>query len=791
MKLNRFSRFMYQPVLPMGKNGKLITGSDAHWRLAKEMCHESTVLLKNDGTLPLKKGQKVCLFGTGAGDFRFGGGGSGMVFADRLYTLADGLDAMEREGALLFFHPLDAFYRSHAEEIFANARKEYPTERQYNGWLKKFKMPLPKIPTDLYQKAVSFGDVALFCVSRYSSEGDLDGDRTGGKGDFDLTDEETSLFETLCRDFKRVVVICNVPGPISVSEYKGNNKVGALLYPLYGGGMSGLSLAEILVGKAYPSGHLQDTLAHRIEDYPGSEGFHESADYVNYTEDIFVGYRYFETFCPEKIVYPFGYGLSYTKWETQILSATDRGFRISVKIKVKNIGSFVGKEVLQIYLSAPQGRLGKAKKVLCSFAKTKELAPNEEQILSLSFSLKDFASFDDLGKIHKSAFVLEQGDYGILLGTNARDAVVIHTVTLKKDIICQVCGDYMAPRKLECRLLADGSLEKLPKGKKKKHPPIAEGLQAEKPEEFFTLAKALETDRLEEFIATLSDDELGEMLYGHEMMNASSTNAIGLMPRYYLDDKKLLPMVPTADGPMGIRARPGRGLSATHFPCETAVSQSWNLPLANRFGKAIAMEAKECNLGIWLAPALNIHRHPRCGRNFEYYSEDPLTSGLFAASVVNGVQSQKIAATVKHFCCNNREYNRRVADSRVSQRALREIYLRGFEIVIKKADPWCLMTSYNPTNGEQGSTNWEAINGILRGEWGYDGVVMTDWRTYSLMEDEVVAGSDVKMPQRVSTVYPKAPKDIDPGEMIRKGIIPRECAIASVRRILKMMSHLE
>jgi beta-glucosidase len=213
--------------------------------------------------------------------------------------------------------------------------------------------------------------------------------------------------------------------------------------------------------------------------------------------------------------------------------------------------------------------------------------------------------------------------------------------------------------------------------------------------------------------------------------------------------------------------------------------------LANRFGKVIAREAKECNLGIWLAPALNIHRHPRCGRKFEYYSEDPLTSGLFAAAVVSGVQSQKIAATVKHFCCNNREYYRRIADSRVSQRALREIYLKGFEICIQKSNPWCLMTSYNLTNGEQGSTNREAINGILRGEWGYDGVVMTDWRTYSLLEDEIIAGNDVKMPQRVSTVYEKAPKDIDPGEMIRKGIIPRECAITSVRRILKMMSHLE
>jgi len=258
-----------------------------------------------------------------------------------------------------------------------------------------------------------------------------------------------------------------------------------------------------------------------------------------------------------------------------------------------------------------------------------------------------------------------------------------------------------------------------------------------------------------------------------------------------LDDKKLIPLLPTADGPMGIRARTGRGLSATHFPGENAVSQTWNTDLAEQVGKTIALEAKECNLAIWLAPAMNIHRHPRCGRNFEYFSEDPLATGLFAASYVKGVQSQNIAATIKHFCCNNREYNRREADSRVSQRALREIYLKGFELAIRLAKPWALMTCYNPVNGEQGSTNAEAISGILKGEWGFEGIVMTDWRTYSLLEDEVMAGSDVKMPQVVSTVYDKAPKTADPADMIRKGIISRDMAVDSARRILKLMSHLE
>ena len=252
-----------------------------------------------------------------------------------------------------------------------------------------------------------------------------------------------------------------------------------------------------------------------------------------------------------------------------------------------------------------------------------------------------------------------------------------------------------------------------------------------------------------------------------------------------------MPLLPTADGPMGLRIRPGRGISPTFFPCESVISQSWNLNLAKKVGATIALEAKENNIGIWLAPALNIHRNPMCGRNFEYYSEDPLTSGLFAASVVTGVQSQSICATIKHFCANNRENHRRLVDSRVSQRALREIYLRGFEIAIKKGKPWALMTSYNPVNGQQSSKNWEAINGVLRTDWGYEGVVMTDWRVLSNLEEEIHAGSDVKMPEAVTSFYENAPEFCDPVQMMHEGKLDRGAVILSVRRILKLMSNLE
>ena len=349
----------------------------------------------------------------------------------------------------------------------------------------------------------------------------------------------------------------------------------------------------------------------------------------------------------------------------------------------------------------------------------------------------------------------------------------------------------MAPRALPCRLRADGTMEPLPQAEPKKHRPLAYRLKAQAAEKEFALADAISQGRMEEFLATLTDDDMGEMLYGHPMMNASNTNGIGLPPRYERHDHKLVPLVPTADGPMGLRIRQGRGVVPTYFPCENVVSQSWNLSLAKRIGTAIAREAKENNIGIWLAPAMNIHRNPLCGRNFEYYSEDPLTTGLFAASCVSGVQAEHIAATVKHYCCNNRENDRRLADSRVSQRALREIYLRGFEIVVKKAKPWALMTSYNPVNGVQASKNWEAINGILRGEWKYDGIVMTDWRALSNLEEEVHAGSDVKMPEVTTTFYEHAPATCDPGAMIKTGQLDRGAVRASVRRILALMEKLD
>lgn len=791
MSMKKHARFLYQPMRPLGKNNRIVTGCNAHWQLCKEAVAEGTVLLKNDGVLPLKEGAKIALFGLGAGDFIFGGGGSGVVVTDRTVTLHQGLQDAANRGLIEYFPAAAAFYEAEIKKLTDAKHKEFPAVGPYSTWRRNHQMELPLIPESLYQEAKAFGGTAIFCISRYSAEGDSGGDRTGKEGDFTLWKAEKELLDRLCKDFDNVVVVLNACGPVSTAEYKENDRIGAVLYPMYGGGVAGEAITELLLGQRFPSGHLQDTLAKDITDYPSTEEFHKETYYVNYTEDIFVGYRYFETFAPEKVVYPFGYGLSYTEFSVKTQSAELVKNTVNVSVEVKNIGAYPGKEVVQLYLTAPQGLLGKAKKVLTAFQKTKKLLPGESQVLRLHFDIRDFGSFDDLGKIEKSAFLLEKGEYTVSVGVNVRSTDSCLTFTLDSDIICKKCRSYMAPRALPERLTADGSLEQLPKGEKIPHRAKGKLCKAEKGKPF-PFAQALEQGRLEEFIATLTDEELCELLYGHPMMNGSNTNGIGFNPRDERQDVRQVPLVPTADGPAGLRIRAGRGnVPPTFFPCATLVAQSWNLNLAKRLGAAGAAEVKENNIGIWLTPALNIHRNPLCGRNFEYYSEDPLTSGLFATATVKGIQSLRICACVKHFCANNRENDRRLVDSHVSERALREIYLRGFEIVVKRGDPWMLMTSYNPVNGEQASKNWEAINGILRGEWGYDGVVVTDWRVLSNLEEELHAGSDVKMPFLITDFYENAPESCDLSQMMKDGTINRAAATASARRVLQLMGKLD
>ena len=446
----------------MGKDGRLITGCSAHRRLSKDIAAEGTVLLKNDGTLPLPEGTKVCPFGQGFSDFLFGGGGSGWVESRDLVTFSDALQHTNDQRQLWVFQPLLDHYQNARQVNTEDVSKNWPfsSEDAFQSIA---------IPDSVYAQAKAFGGIALFCISRFSSESNTN-DRSGQEGDFLLTHEEQALFDRLCLDFEKIVVILNVCGPVATSQFKENPKVAAILYPMFGGGQAGEVLCELLLGRRYPSGHLQDTLADRIEDYPSTANFAQYRDHVDYEEDIFVGYRYFETFAPEKVVYPFGFGLSYTNFQITCENAELTGNTVRLTAMVSNTGKLPGKEVVQAYLSAPQGKLGKAAKILTAFRKTKELLPGQTCKVDLIFHLRDFGSFDDLGQVCKSAFVLEKGEYAVTLGNNIRDCETVLTFNLADDIICRRCHSYMSPEKLAKRLKADGSYEPLPAPQAHKRP---------------------------------------------------------------------------------------------------------------------------------------------------------------------------------------------------------------------------------------------------------------------------------------------------------------------------------
>lgn len=736
--MEKWQRYKYLPVLPLGENNSLITGSKKHTELSRKAATEGMVLLKNDNSvLPIKNGTKVALFGKASVDYVKGGGGSGDVTTAYVHNLCDGMEEKQSEGKIEVFESLNGFYRENVK-------------KQYGENIAPGKTTEPKIPKELLKEAADTCDLAVISICRYSNEG---ADRTE-ENDFYLTAEEKNMIDAVTEKFENTVVVLNVGGMVDTSWFINNTKIPAVLLAWQGGMEGGKAEADILCGDACPSGRLTDTFASSFADYPSSYNFHESENYVEYTDDIFVGYRYFFTIpgTVEKVNYPFGFGLSYTsfKVETQRVDLTED--ILSLTVKVTNIGKMAGKQVIQIYSASPVGLLDKPAFELRDFGKTRNLAPNQSQEMNFKIDIKEFASYSE----EKAAYILEKGTYGIYVGISALEKEEVFTFELANSRITQSLTNLCVPKKLSRRLKSDGNFETLETTEYEKVYDTSdwptkptwkfEHIQPDFrdtviPKERKLLESVVDGEvTLNEFIAQLSIEDLVDIVGGRPNQGVANTWGIGDLYPFGI------PAVMTADGPAGLRIKPEVGVCTTAWPCATLLACTWDTETVCEVGAAAALEVKENNIGMWLTPALNIHRSPLCGRNFEYYSEDPVVSGKIASALVKGIQSQGVSSCVKHFCCNNKETNRFASDSRVSERALREIYLKGFKIVVEKAKPWAIMTSYNILNGTYTSENRELIKGILRDEWGYNGLVVSDWGNWAEHYRELKAGNNLRMP---------------------------------------------
>ena len=684
--------------------------------LCRRAAAESCVLLKNDGVLPLK-GKSVSVFGRcQINSFYVGYGSGGDVKAPYKISFLEGLRNSEIE--------IDEDLAGEYEDWC----KKYPP---YDGFWGHWPMHYDEMPIDSnrVKEAAKKSDVALVIIGRSAGE---DRENKRIHGSWYLTRDEESLLKTLSSVFKQVCVVLNCGAIVDMSWVEKYN-IGAVVYAWQGGQESGNGVADVLSGRISPSGKLPCTIA-KIEDYPSAENFGKRK-ITEYAEDIYVGYRGFETFdcLKDKALYPFGFGLSYTQFSIRA-NGVDIGDKISVSVTVKNIGSYSGREVIQLYLSPPQGKLGKPERVLAAYAKTKELEPGEEEALTLSFDINDFASYDDTGVTgNKNCYILEGGEYRLYVGNSVKDVTLCKAFELEERIVKQT-KSVCAPDKSFKRMINDhGSirLEATSQGTNDLKERILRNLPEEITETGNKGYKLSDVRggkiTLDEFVAQLSLDELETLSRGSlESMNCSlgaPGNASVFAGTSQSLREKGVPPISTNDGPSGVRLQAHCSL----IPIGTALACTFDNELIYDLAFGLGKETVERGSHALLAPGMNIHRNPLCGRNFEYFSEDPLLSGNLAAAYVSGVQAAGAGAVPKHFACNNQETNRLHNNSRVSERALREIYLKNFEICIKKSSPYLIMTSYNKINGVLNCYNYDLCTEILRNEWGYDGCLMTDW----------------------------------------------------------------
>lgn len=756
--LNRIAKFVIkrmekneleQDLNDTAAGGQLF--SDSAIPLVRRAAAEGIVLLKNNEILPFKSTDRVSVFGrTAINYFAVGYGSGGDVQKPYVVNIVDGL---MKNGVRVNQDLLETYTQWIAKP------KNAPDEGFWGHWPMNF----PEMPLDreTVRRAAGQSDVALVVIGRAAGE---DRENKLKKGSYYLTDAECRMLDLVTAEFKRVAVMMNCGNIIDMAWTKAyHNKIGAIVYAWQGGMEGGNAVADVLTGRINPSGKLADTIAVSYEDYSSASNF-GNRRFNNYAEDIYVGYRYFETFAPNKVLYPFGFGLSYTSFDLKA-EGNIEGTQITVNAVVQNAGKIAGKEVVQVYLSMPQGVLGKPEKILAAFRKTKELQPGENEELTLSFDLGEFASYDDSGASgHKSAYILEKGQYTVFIGSDIRTNHEALKHTIENTLVIRQLSEVMAvkPENAFERLVNHGGqpeYERVPTATIDLKNIILNSLPNEVP---YTGDRGLKLDdvksrkcTMDQFVAQLTPEELDDLCHGEGKMNSrlgtrGNAGAMGGVTESLRD--KGIPPVITVDGPAGIRLR----RTCMLLPCGTQLACTFDTDLVSEIYSAIAGEMKHHSVDILLAPGMNIHRNPLCGRNFEYFSEDPLLSGKMGAAVVNGLQLAGVSASPKHFAGNNQETDRNRNDSRISERALREIYLKTFEIMVKESKPHTIMTSYNKVNGVWSHYNYELVTRVLREEWGYTGIVITDWwmqkafsREFPTLENDacrIRAQVDVLMP---------------------------------------------
>lgn len=722
-----FGVIKYIIVITNTKGGDSMVTLDWNKYLEKaaETVSEGIVMLKNDnGALPLEKGREIALFGRiQLHYYKSGTGSGGLVNVSKVTGIPEGLS----EGGIVLNEELLEVYRKWDEENPFNIG---------NGWgqepWSQAEMPL----TDgLCGRIAEACDTAVVIIGRTAGE---EQDNTPDKGAFLLSDTENDMLAKVRRYFKRVIVLLNVGGIIDMSFVDDYNP-DAVLYVWQGGMTGGTGTADVLTGKVSPSGKLTDTIAYSVEDYPSADNFGDRERNF-YCEDIYVGYRYFETFAKDRVRYPFGFGLSYTDFETDTIDTAEADGVLSFTVSVKNTGKFSGKEVVQLYCEAPQGRLGKPSRILCGYEKTKMLLPGESETLTITVKIQDIASYDDSGiSGNKSCYVLEAGGYSFCIGTDVRSAEAVYTMNIPETVVTQKLAQRLAPVLPfeRMRPVSDGrggyaaGYESAPlleiSENVRRLENLPHGLEYTG-DRGIKLADVLSgKNTMEEFIAQLSDEDMACIIRGEGMgsprVTAGTASAFGGVSDSLTEYG--IPCACCSDGPSGMRL--DCGTKAFSLPNGTMIASTFNRQLVTELYTYMGLEMRANKVDCLLGPGMNIHRHPLNGRNFEYFSEDPFLTGTMACAELKGLKSVGVTGTVKHFCGNNQETGRHTSDSVISERALREIYLRGFELAVKEGRVDTIMTTYGAVNGLWTAGSYDLCTAILRDEWDFDGLVMTDW----------------------------------------------------------------